>query len=56
MGTSIGATPHKVNVFEQFFERLLAERRLEGFSKDWEKAREKLGAVLLPVPARDPGR
>ncbi len=50
MGAHIGTMPFKV--FEQLFKHPLTARGLEGFLKDWEKAREQLGDVFEPVPAR----
>ena len=50
MGAHIGTMPFKV--FEQLFKHPLTDRGLEGFLKDWEKAREQLGDVFEPVPAR----
>jgi hypothetical protein len=41
---------------ERLFGRLLTSGRLEGFLKDWEKARETPGYVFAPVPARNPAR
>ncbi len=50
MGAHIGTMPFKV--FEQLFKHPLTDRGLEGFLKDWEKAREQLGDVFEPVSAR----
>jgi transaldolase len=50
MGAHIGTMPFKV--FEQLFKHPLTDRGLEGFLKDWEKAREQLGEIFEPVPAR----
>jgi transaldolase len=50
MGAHIGTMPFKV--FEQLFKHPLTDRGLEGFLKDWEKAREQLGDVFEPAPAR----
>ena len=50
MGAHIGTMPFKV--FEQLFKHPLTDRGLEGFLKDWEKAREQLGDIFEPVPAR----
>ncbi len=52
MGAHIATMPYKV--FEQLFKHPLTDRGLEGFLKDWEKAREILGDVFEPVPARNP--
>ena len=41
---------HKV--FDQRFKHPLTDRGLEGFLKDWEKARETLGEVFEPASAR----
>jgi transaldolase len=54
MGAHIGTMPYKV--FEQLFKHPLTDRGLEGFLKDWEKARETLGDVFEPASARNPGR
>ena len=54
MGAHIGTMPYKV--FEQLFKHPLTDRGLEGFLKDWEKARETLGDVFEPVAARNPKR
>jgi transaldolase len=54
MGAHIGTMPYKV--FEQLFKHPLTDRGLEGFLKDWEKARETLGDVFEPAPARNPSR
>jgi len=51
MGAHIGTMPYKV--FEQLFKHPLTDRGLEGFLKDWEKARETLGDVFEPVSARN---
>jgi transaldolase len=50
MGAHIGTMPFKV--FEQLFKHPLTDRGLEGFLKDWEKAREQLGEIFEPAPAR----
>jgi transaldolase len=50
MGAHIGTMPYKV--FEQLFKHPLTDRGLEGFLKDWEKARETLGDVFEPATAR----
>lgn len=50
MGADIGTMPYKV--FEQLFKHPLTDRGLEGFLKDWEKARETLGDVFEPAAAR----
>ena len=42
--------------FELLFKHPLTYQGLEGFLKDWEKARETLGDVFEPVAARDPKR
>ena len=54
MGAHIGTMPYKV--FEQLFKHPLTDRGLEGFLKDWEKAREVLGDILEPAAARKAGR
>ena len=54
MGAHIGTMPYKV--FEQLFRHPLTDRGLEGFLKDWEKARETLGDVFEPAAARNPTR
>src|SRR6202049_1502796 len=54
MGAHIGTMPYKV--FEQLFKHPLTDRGLEGFLKDWEKARETLGDVFEPAAARNPKR
>ncbi|MBZ5659778.1 MAG: fructose-6-phosphate aldolase [Acidobacteriia bacterium] len=54
MGAHIGTMPYKV--FEQLFRHPLTDRGLEGFLKDWEKARETLGDVFEPASARNPSR
>src|SRR5712692_2245024 len=50
MGAHIGTMPFKV--FEQLFKHPLTDRGLEGFLKDWEKAREQLGDIFEQAPAR----
>jgi len=52
MARGISTMPDKV--FEQFFQHPLTDRGLEGFLKDWEKARATLGDVSEPVAARNP--
>jgi transaldolase len=52
MGSHIGTMPYKV--FEQLFKHPLTDRGLEGFLKDWEKARETLGDVFETVSTRNP--
>ena len=54
MGAGIGTMPFKV--FEQLFKHPLTDRGLEGFLKDWEKARETLGDIFAPAVARNAGR
>ncbi len=54
MGAHIGTMPYKV--FEQLFKHPLTDRGLEGFLKDWEKARETLGDVFQPASAGNPKR
>jgi transaldolase len=49
MGAHIATMPYKV--FEQLFRHPLTDRGLEGFLKDWEKARETLGDVFKPAAA-----
>jgi hypothetical protein len=39
-------------VLEQLFHHPLTDRGLEGFLKDWEKARAMLGNILEPAAAR----
>ncbi len=53
MGAHIGTMPYKV--FEQLFKHPLTDRGLEGFLKDWEKARETLGDVFASASARNAG-
>ncbi len=54
MGAHIGTMPFKV--FEQLFKHPLTDRGLEGFLKDWEKAREVLGDIVEPAGVRKGGR
>lgn len=54
MGSDIGTMPFKV--FEQLFKHPLTDRGLEGFLKDWEKARETLGDIFEPAAARKTAR
>ncbi len=54
LGAHIGTMPFKV--FEQLFKHPLTDRGLEGFLKDWEKAREVLGDIVEPTVARKAGR
>ena len=54
MGAHIGTMPYKV--FEQLFKHPLTDKGLEGFLKDWEKARETLGDVFETAAARNPKR
>jgi transaldolase len=49
MGAHIGTMPYKV--FEQLFKHPLTDKGLEGFLKDWEKAREALGEVVPSAAA-----
>ena len=49
LGADIATMPYKV--FEQLFKHPLTDRGLEGFLKDWEKARETLGEII-PEAAR----
>jgi len=51
MGAHIGTMPYKV--FEQLFKHPLTDKGLEGFLKDWEKARETLGDIFEPASARN---
>jgi transaldolase len=53
MGAHIGTMPFKV--FEQLFKHPLTDRGLEGFLKDWEKARATLGEIIEPAAARKSG-
>jgi transaldolase len=54
MGAHIGTMPYKV--FDQLFKHPLTDRGLEGFLKDWEKARETLGDIFEPASARQARR
>jgi len=54
MGAHIGTMPFKV--FEQLFKHPLTDRGLEGFLKDWEKAREVLGEIVEPARPELAGR
>jgi transaldolase len=54
MGAHIGTMPYKV--FEMLFKHPLTDRGLDGFLKDWEKARETLGDVFKPMSAGVPSR
>jgi transaldolase len=54
MGAHIGTMPHKV--FEQLFHHPLTDKGLAGFLKDWEKARESLGAILPAAAGPKAGR
>lgn len=54
MGAHIGTMPYKV--FEMLFKHPLTDRGLEGFLKDWEKARETLGDIFEPAAARNSRR
>ena len=47
MGAHIRTMPFKV--FEQLFKHPLTDRGLEGFLKDWEKARAVLGDIVEPA-------
>ncbi len=49
MGAHIGTMPFKV--FEQLFKHPLTDKGLEGFLKDWEKARDALGDVTPAAAA-----
>jgi len=53
MGAHIGTMPYKV--FQQLFQHPLTDKGLQGFLKDWEKAREVLGNIVEPA-ARKVGR
>jgi transaldolase len=50
MGAHIGTMPYKV--FEQLFHHPLTDKGLEGFLKDWEKARAVLGDILAPAATK----
>ena len=54
MGAHIGTMPYKV--FEMLFKHPLTDKGLEGFQKDWEKARESMGDIFLPAAARKQAR
>jgi len=54
MGAHIGTMPYKV--FEMLFKHPLTDRGLEGFLKDWEKARETLGDVFQSAASANPKR
>lgn len=54
MGAHIGTMPFKV--FEQLFKHPLTDKGLEGFLKDWEKARESLGDILGAAAAQKGSR
>jgi transaldolase len=54
MGAHIGTMPYKV--FEMLFKHPLTDKGLEGFQKDWEKAREAVGDIFLPAVARTQSR
>ncbi len=49
MGAHVGTMPFKV--FEMLFKHPLTDRGLEGFLKDWEKARQTLGEITQPLAA-----
>jgi transaldolase len=53
MGAHIGTMPFKV--FQQLFQHPLTDKGLQGFLKDWEKAREVLGDIRQTA-ARKAGR
>jgi hypothetical protein len=42
-------------VFQQLFQHPLTDKGLQGFLKDWEKAREVLGNIVEPT-VRKAGR
>jgi transaldolase len=50
LGSHIATMPFKV--FEQLFAHPLTDRGLEGFLKDWQKARPVLGEIIEPDRAR----
>ena len=52
-GRAYGTMPYKV--FEQLFRHPLTDQGLEGFLKEWEKAREALGDVFETARARNAG-
>jgi transaldolase len=52
MGAHIGTMPYKV--FERLFKHPLIDRGLEGFLKDWEKARVMRGDMFQPAAPRNP--
>jgi transaldolase len=54
MGAHIGTMPYKV--FEMLFKHPLTDKGLEGFQKDWEKARETVGDIFQPAAARSQAR
>jgi transaldolase len=54
MGAHIGTMPYKV--FEMLFKHPLTDKGIEGFQKDWEKARESMGDIFLPAAARKQAR
>jgi transaldolase len=47
MGAHIGTMPFKV--FQQLFQHPLTDKGLQGFLKDWEKARTVLGNIVEPA-------
>ncbi len=49
MGAHVGTMPFQV--FEMLFKHPLTDRGLEGFLKDWEKARQTLGEITQPMTA-----
>jgi len=54
LGSHIATMPFKV--FEQLFTHPLADRGLEAFLQDCEKARGVLGETIEPVSAQNAGR
>jgi hypothetical protein len=54
MGAHIGTMPYKV--FQQLFQHPLTDKGLQGFLKDWEKARDVLGNIVEPAARVPPDR
>lgn len=50
MGSHIGTMPYKV--FEHLFHHPLTDKGLQGFLKDWEKARAVLGNIMEPAASK----
>jgi transaldolase len=54
MGAHIGTMPFKI--FEQLFQHPLTDKGLASFLKDWAGAKDAIGGIFDPVPAKQAAR